>query len=115
MGVTGTPGPPLATSLNVLLPYFSLVHLRSSHMRLLGAYFYRNPVEEHFFYLALSQLRPQAKPPLFEFPCRRGLWVNTMENDPLASCVKTADNCEKSYCSCNIQCGFLGRLIGELK
>ena len=27
-------------SLNVLFPYFSIVHLRSSHMRVLGAYFF---------------------------------------------------------------------------
>ena len=29
-------------SLNVLFPYFKIVHLRSSHMRVLGAYFYRS-------------------------------------------------------------------------
>ena len=28
-------------SINVLFPYFSLVHLRSSHMRVLGAYFFQ--------------------------------------------------------------------------
>ena len=33
----------------------------------------------------LSQLRPRAKPPLFTATYRRGLWVNTMENDPLVS------------------------------
>ena len=28
-----------------------------------------------------------ARPPLFTATCRRGLWVNTIENDPLASFV----------------------------
>ena len=32
----------------------------------------------------LLQLRPWARPPLVTATCRRGLQVNTMENDPLA-------------------------------
>ena len=36
---------------------------------------------------------------LFTATCRRGLWVSTMENDPKSRfCVKTDDNCDKSYC-----------------
>ena len=42
--------------------------------------------------------RGRASPPLFSATCRRGLWDNTMENDPLAQlCAETADNCDESY------------------
>ena len=49
-------------------------------------------------YSLLFQLSSQAKLLLFKAACGRGLWVNTMEKDALAFCVKTADNFNNNYC-----------------
>ena len=40
----------------------------------------------------------------FTAACRQGWWVSALESRPLAlfmACVKTADECNNSYCSCD--------------